>query len=80
MHSILNGCLCPPPLVSDHHFPNLIFSFSGREREGKGGGIHKRHLVFDLIKVEELATQVYLLVDGYKALAQCFFAARFQDI
>ena len=32
--------------------------------EGKGGGIHKRHLVFDLIKVEELATHVYLLVDG----------------
>ena len=37
------------PLVSDHHFPNLFVSpFLGGGGRG-GGGIHKRHLVFDLI-------------------------------
>ena len=57
------------PLVSDHHFPNFIFHLSW---EGEGGGeIHKRHLAFDLIKVKELATQVYLLVVVGRILWLC---------
>ena len=63
MQSILNGRLCPSLLFLTTIFQISLFHLSW-EGEGGGGRIHKRHLVFDLIKVEELATQVYLLVDG----------------